>query len=391
MQRRFLITDGMVQQMSDTFTIGPWPAAPPPPPPPKRGRRRGFIWLAIIAVLGTAIGLLVAQPWKPLPLLAPLGVKSAAQSTTSAVVTWRQAPGSRVPDSWVVFRNGPKYATVRKGQTSFTDTNLTPGVTYIYRVAEASGTALSLQSGTSSVTMRSPGVRNLRQTAKDWQSVTIRWDPPAAAPTPDNYEVTDDSGTAVADVAGNVTTYTVKGLEENGGKHTYQVVPSWSGNPSHEVSTVTAQTKVPPLFTDFQVKYDVASSPGGDLKGGTKWENDWTFNPKCSGNSCRETLHADFQPPGADIADTPFDVTLKRSGSHYAGTTKAQIFACGNRELGGTNDTVNVDIAPGHTGAGGTWATFKGSVKVTMPYTNDRFDANMYCPNQTWDLSVTGS
>ena len=33
-------------------------------------------------------------------------------------------------------------------------------------------------------------MRNLRQAGKDWTTVTLRWDPPAGAPTPDSYTIT---------------------------------------------------------------------------------------------------------------------------------------------------------------------------------------------------------
>jgi Fibronectin type III domain len=244
-----------------------------------------------------------------------------------------------------------------------------------------------------------PSVRNLRQTAADWSTVTLSWDPPAGAPTPDGYKIftsqnqTDPVGT----VPGTVTTYTVTKLPENGGHHTYVVYALWSGNPSHIGPSVDTATRQPPLNSDFQVNYHTASSPGGTLKTGTNWEDDWTFSPtSCSGNGCREGLNADFQPPGDNIANTPFTVTLKPSGSHYVGTTKAQIFACGSTGLVGfTTDTVDVDISPVHT-SGGAWSTFKGTVDVTMPYSAYYTSLHvqsttMYCPDQTWYFTVSGS
>jgi hypothetical protein len=382
-------------QMSDRVT--PAQAAVPLPPPPRRRRRRGLIGLAVIAAVGTAIGLLVAQPWKPPPLLAPVGVRVTAHSTTSAVVTWRQAPGSREPDSWVVFRNSAKYATVPSGQSSFTDSQLVPGGTYTYRIAEASGSARSLESGVATVTTEAPSVRNLRQTAEDWSTVTLRWDPPSGAPAPGEYQVYDgkDQTDPVGTVPGTVTTYTVTTLPEDGGHHTYLVYAVWSGNPSHSAPSVNTQTRRPPLSSDFQVNYHTASSPGGTLKTGTNWEDDWAFSPSCSGNTCREGLNANFQPPGLGIANTPFTVALKPSGGHYVGTTKAQIFACGSQGFGaGTNDTVNVDISPVHA-SGGVWSTFNGTVEVTMPYSADAdgplVNTTMYCPAQTWTFTVGGS
>jgi hypothetical protein len=384
--------------MSDTFT--PSPDVVPTPPPPRRGRRWGFIALSVIAVLGTAIGLLVAQPWKPLPLIAPVGARVTAHSATTAVVVWRQAPGSRNPDSWIVFRDSAQYATVPSGRLSFTDSRLTPGETYTYRIAESSGSARSLESGLATVTTEAPSVQNLRQSAADWSTVTLRWDPPSGAPTPDAYQIYDsgDQTDAVGTVSGTVTTYTVTKLAENGGHHTYLVYASWSGNPSSSAPSVDTATRQPPLNSDFQVNYHTASSPGGTLKTGTNWEDDWAFSPSsCSGNACREGLNANFQPPGDDIANTPFTVTLKPSGGDYTGTAKAKMFACGSSGLfaQATNDTVDVDITRVHA-SGGAWTSFKGTVDVTMPYSPYSeglgvTSTTMYCPNQTWYFTVSGS
>jgi hypothetical protein len=209
------------------------PSPPPPPPPPAspgRGRRRAFIGLAIIAVLGLAIGLLVAQPWEPPPLLAPVTVRAAATSATAAVISWRQAPGGRNADSWIVVRNDVRYAVVPGTQRTFTDSQLVPGGTYAYRIYETSGTAQSRGSALASVKTVAPSVRNLRQTGKDWTTVTLRWDPPPGAPPPDSYTIADSSGNDVGSTAGNVTTYTITRLPVGGGPVTYTVSATWSGN-----------------------------------------------------------------------------------------------------------------------------------------------------------------
>jgi hypothetical protein len=242
-------------------------------------------------------------------------------------------------------------------------------------------------------------VRNLRQTAADWSSVTLRWDPPPGAPAPSEYQISDrqDQADPVGTVPGTVTTYTVTTLPEDGGHHTYLVYALWSGNPSRSAPSVNTQTRQPPLNSDFQVNYHTASSPGGTLKTGTNWEDNWAFSPSCSGNTCREGLTANFEPPGKGIGNTPFTVALKPSGGHYAGTTKAQIFACGGSDTFGaeTNDTVNVDISPDHA-SGGAWSAFKGTVEVTMPYSAymegpGLVDTTRYCPAQTWTFTVGGS
>jgi hypothetical protein len=367
------------------------PPPPPPPPGPGRRRRRGFIALAVLATAGLAIGLLVAQPWKPPPLLAPVAVQAAPTSTTAAALSWRQAPGGRGADSWVLVRNGERYAVVPGTQLTFADRKLAPGGSYAYRIYETSGTAQSPGSALASVQTAAPGVRNLRQVGKDWSTVTLRWDPPAGAPAPDSYTISGTAGASVISVAGNVTRYTITKLPVGGDPGSYTVVATWSGNRSDFAPSVPAVTRQPPLISDYSMSYYDASTPGGTMKAGTKWTDDWTFTPSCAGNSCKEGLQASFQPPAT--RDTPFTVTLKPSGGHYAGTTHAQIFACSATTsasfLDTTNDTVNVDITPVRT-SGGVWSAFTGTVVVTMPYTVPVLSPNSFCPTQSWTFTVNG-
>ncbi|MCW2931832.1 MAG: hypothetical protein JWM19_2794 [Actinomycetia bacterium] len=392
--------DGMAPESAPEAQREPVPPSlaaafgtPPPPPPASSGRRRrwGFIGLAIVAILGLAIGLLVAQPWEPPPLLAPVAVRAAATSTTGAAISWHQAPGGRKPDSWVVVRNGERYAVVPGTQLTFTDSKLAPGGSYAYRIYETSGTAQSRGSALASVKTTAPSVRNLRQVGKGWTTVTLRWDTPTGAPTPDNYTITDSNGSNVGRIAGNVTTYTITHLPVGGDPVTYTVFATWSGNQSDSAPSVQAVTRQPPLNGDYSTGYYDASSPGGTMTTGTKWTDNWTFTPSCAGNACNEGLHASFEPPAT--SDTPFNVTLKPSGGHYVGTTHAEIFACSSTTstsiLDSTNDTVNVDITPVHT-SGGVWTSFTGTVLVTMPYTVPVLQSGYYCPTQSWTFTVNG-
>jgi hypothetical protein len=373
----------------------------PPPPSPRRRRRWGFIAVAVVAVLGLAIGLLVAQPWEPPPLLAPLGVQAATTSTTAGEVSWQQAPGSRKPGDWVVVRNGAPYAVVPGTQLHYTDSKLLPGGTYAYRIYERSGTAKSPGSELASVKTAAPSVQNLRQVGENWTTVTLRWDPPSGAPRPDEYSIVDSSGRGVGEVNGNVTTYTVTGIQVASAPGAYSVSAVWDGNQSDSSPSVNAVTRQPPLNSDYAMSYDNTSSPGGTMTVGTHWTDDWTFSPSCSGNACKEGLQASFDPPAT--AATPFTVTLKPSGGHYVGTTHDEIFACSTStstapflQGGSTNDTVNVDITPVHT-SGGVWTSFTGTVLVTMPYTIASnplgvtpIGVTEYCPTQSWTFSVSG-
>ena len=388
------VPEGWSAPEFEAHPVGAFGTPPPPPAPASPGRRRrwAFIGLAIIAVLGLAIGLLVAQPWEPPPLLAPVAVRAAATSATAAVISWRQAPGGRKADSWVVVRDDVRYAVVPGARLAFTDSELIPGGSYTYRIYETSGPAQSRGSALASVTTKAPSVRNLRQVGTDWTTVTLRWDPPAGAPVPDSYAIADSNGDNVGSTAGNVTTYTITRLPVGGGPATYTVSATWSGNQSDNPPSVQAVTRQPPLNGDYATNYDTASSPGGTLKNGTKWEDDWSFTASCAGNACHEGLQASFAPPGT--SDAPFSVTLAPSGDQYTGTTHAQIFACSpttsSSFLDDTNDTVNVDITPVHA-SGGVWSSFTGTVVITMPYTVPALEPDYYCPTQSWTLTVNGA
>lgn len=385
-------TSPEAQRVPDLPSVAAMFGTPPPPPPdPGRRRRRGLIALALIAVVGMAIGLLVAQPWEPPPLLAPVAVQAAVTSTTAAALSWHQAPGGRKADSWIVMRNGERHAVVPGAQLTFADSTLAPGGTYAYRVYETSGTAQSPGSALASARTAAPAVRDLRQLGKGWSTVTLRWDPPAGAPAPDTYTISDSAGTSVGSVTGNVTTFAITRLPVGGDPGSYTVSATWAGNRSDNAPSVPAVTLQPPLNSDYSTSYYNASSPGGTMKAGTRWTDNWTFNPSCAGKACKEGLQASFQPPAT--RDTPFNVTLKPSGGHYIGTTHAEIFACSAAASGSfldaTNDTVNVDITPVRT-SGGTWSAFKGTVVVTMPYTVPVLSPNSYCPTQSWSFTVNG-
>lgn len=249
-----------------------------------------------------------------------------------------------------------------------------------------------------------PSVRNLHQVGENWTTVTLRWDPPSGAPPPDEYTIDDSSGNGVGDVNGNVTTYTITGLQVGSAPGAYSVSAVWDGDQSGSPSSVHAVTRQPPLNSDYAMSYDNTSSPGGTMTVGTYWTDDWTFSPSCSRNTCEEGLQANFDPPATTA--TPFTVTLKPSGGHYAGTTHDEIFACSGGtstdpflQGGAANDTVNVDIAPVHT-SGGVWTSFTGTVLVTAPYAIASNPSGIagspisggieYCPAQSWTFSVSG-
>jgi hypothetical protein len=74
--------------------------------------RRWRARLAVVAVLGLAIGLLIARPWTSPPLLAPVGVRAGSATATTVRVSWQVAGGSLQPAGFLVLRNERQVASV---------------------------------------------------------------------------------------------------------------------------------------------------------------------------------------------------------------------------------------------------------------------------------------
>jgi hypothetical protein len=80
-------------------------------------------------------------------------------------------------------------------------------------------------------------------------------------------------------------------------------------------------------------------------------------------------------------------VTLNRSGSGYAGTTKAEITQCQSINV---HNTVSLTISPDHGGVtNGGWTSWSGTMVLTSPYVTA--SGGYFCPSQNWNFAITGT
>lgn len=177
-------SDSLESPPAPTYTPAPTPPpasthvpTPPPPPPqglteppppaapapPRRRRRRwaGLV-IALAAVVGLVVGLVIWAPWNPGPVMSPVGLAADSLTTSSAAFHWSRPPTGPAPDNYVIFRDGKRIGSVPATVTSYKDTGLAPATPYRYAVASALGSQRSAKSAVITVTTLTPPVSAAR-------------------------------------------------------------------------------------------------------------------------------------------------------------------------------------------------------------------------------------
>lgn len=109
------------------------PAAPAGPRRPQRWWAAAVI--AIAAVAGLVIGLVIWAPWASPPLLRPAGLRAGPSTTNSVAFHWSRPATGPAPDSYVILRDGKVIGSVRGTATFYRQAGLAPATAYRYRVA----------------------------------------------------------------------------------------------------------------------------------------------------------------------------------------------------------------------------------------------------------------
>jgi hypothetical protein len=357
--------------------------------------RRWRVRLTVVAVLGLAIGLLIARPWTSPPLLAPVGVQAGPTTATTVRVSWQVARDSLQPAGFLVLRNERQVASVPGTELSYVDHGLVPGTPEHYTVVATSGGQRSRESDDVLATTQAPVPAAVSQTGSGLTTVTLTWTPPPDAPVPDQYRIEDSPGHIVATIPGRARSYTIARLSPSQG-YQYYVQALWSGHPSPSSPVVNATTLAAPLAGYYSTKYLTTVSPGGgaSLPAGTAWSDSWFFTPDCTGSQCPSVaVNIDFSPP--KYTQTPIHLTLRPSRDNYTGTTTANVAACSSLSaaLGAADvtDTISVSIVPQKV-RGGAWTAWQGTMQLySPPATAATLNGNETCPAQSWYFTVTGS
>ncbi len=191
-----------------------------------------------------------ATPSAPVPA-APTGLTATA-GNASVTLTWTASTGAATYNVYRGATAGGEAATaVATGitATSYTDTGLTNGSTYFYKVAAVNTGGTSAQSAEASATPSAPvptAPTGLTATAGS-ASVTLTWTASTGAATYNVYRGTTAGGEAAIAVAAGITatTYTDSGLT-NGTKYFYKVAAVNTAGTSPQSAEASA-TPAPPV------------------------------------------------------------------------------------------------------------------------------------------------
>ena len=95
--------------------------------------------IAIAAVAGLAVGLVIWAPWTSPPLLRPTGLTADGSTAASVAFRWSRPATGPAPDSYVILRAGTMIGTVRGTATAYRQAGLAPATAYQYQVAAVRG------------------------------------------------------------------------------------------------------------------------------------------------------------------------------------------------------------------------------------------------------------
>ena len=213
--------------------------------------------------------------------------------------------------------------------------------------------------------------------ARTTSSVTFHWSGPATGPSPDKYLILHN-GKVISSVPGTITSFHAARLAPDTA-YKYRVAAVRGGKRSALSPVLTVNTKAPPISAArWQGRWtvDIRITKGADAlrgKGATGWTEAWRTSPACPAGPCT------VQVTGGLNRQT-FKATLARTGAVYTGTTKADVFRCG--ESGNSVPIkstlairVTVTSAQPVKGAwlAGAWT---GQMEISSPYTSGR---TFYC------------
>ncbi|GHU60928.1 hypothetical protein FACS189445_1900 [Spirochaetia bacterium] len=206
-------------------------------------------WYKVSAVNGTEGAQSGAVSGITTALAAPTGLSVTAQSSSGMAVSWSAVTGAA---SYKIYRAsssaGPFTTSVGSSTTTaYTDTGLTAGTTYWYKVSAVNGTEGAQSAAVSGRT--SPAApTGLSATAQSSSGMTLNWSAVTGAASYKIYRASSSAGPFTTSVGSSATTtYTDTGLTAgttywykvsavNGTEGAQSAAVSWT---THGVATVT--------------------------------------------------------------------------------------------------------------------------------------------------------
>jgi hypothetical protein len=216
-------------------------------------------------------------------------------------------------------------------------------------------------------------------------SVTFHWSGPATGPSPDKYLIFHN-GKVISSVPGTVTRFHRTGLAPDTA-YGYRVAAVRGGKRSALSRVLTVNTKSPPISAArWQGRWtvDIRITKGASAlrgKGATGWTEPWLASPGCAAGPCAVQLTG-------GLNRQTFKATLARQGAVYTGTTKAEVFRCGNSGNSvpiKSTLTIRVTVTSAQP-AQGAWlaGAWSGQMEISSPYTSGK---TFYC--QAFKLTTT--
>jgi len=196
---------------------------------------------------------------------APTGVTATAASTSSITVTWSSVSGAT---SYYIYRSTSASGTYEQvgtsTTTSYTNTGLTAGTTYYYKVAARASygsSGESAQSSDVSATTLTSAPTDVKAEAVSTSSITISWSSVSGATGYYIYRNTSSSGTYEQVGTSTTTSYTDTYLD-GGTTYYYKMAAYNSGGESSQSSYASAITQLD-APTDVTATSELAGSGGG--------------------------------------------------------------------------------------------------------------------------------
>lgn len=198
----------------------------------------------------------------PTPPAAPTGLTAAAQSQTQIKLTWTDASNNETGFKVERSTNGTTWnavGTVATNVTIFTDSSLTAGTSYSYRVKATNAGGDSGESNVASATTfpLAPGApSNLTATALSQTEVTLHWSAGTGVVTGFKIERKDEGGVFVqiATAGAGATSATDNGLTA-GATYVYRIRATNAGGDSDysNEATVKALPNLPTAPTNLTI------------------------------------------------------------------------------------------------------------------------------------------
>jgi fibronectin type 3 domain-containing protein len=181
------------------------------------------------------------------PISVPTGVNAALTNTGAIIINWTAVSGAA---SYNVYRSTALNGTYVKinaaavGSNSFTNTGLSAGETYYYKVTAVDAGGESTQSNAAFVTLKPSVPTGLSSTANSPNSITITWTAVSGAASYNIYRATSNGGnyTKINASAVGVNSYTNTGLAA-GKTYYYKISAVNAGGESDRSNAKSAITK----------------------------------------------------------------------------------------------------------------------------------------------------